>query len=150
MTTHKRGRVRTSAEVSEKAIREGRATDAGIDAAHQRLLVAESAYKLRQIREKIGTTQRSLAQTLRVSQPAISKLERGDVEHMQVGTVAGYVAALGGRLRLIADFGDSRVEITGPLYAATPAPLLFANPQIEQAADEDATRVAGRPDVPGR
>lgn len=41
-----------------------------------------------------------------VSQARISQLEHGDVAHLTLDAVGRYVAAVGGRLRVIADFDD--------------------------------------------
>ena len=47
-----------------------------------------------------------------VSQARVSKLESGDLSHTELGTLQSYVAALGGNLRIVADFGESTVELT--------------------------------------
>jgi hypothetical protein len=41
----------------------------------------------------------------------VSAVERGDLTRTKVGTVVAHVAALGGRLEIIADFGDQRLTI---------------------------------------
>ncbi len=46
------------------------------------------------------------------SQARVSKLETGDLSHTELGTLQSYVAALGGNLRVVADFGDSTVELS--------------------------------------
>ena len=48
-----------------------------------------------------------------VSQARVSKLEGGDLSHTELGTLQSYVAALGGTLRIVAEFGESGVELTG-------------------------------------
>ena len=55
---------------------------------------------LRALRRELGLTQKDLADMLDVDQPAVSKLER--CQDYRVGTLARLVAALGGRLELIA------------------------------------------------
>ena len=45
-----------------------------------------------------------LAERLQVSQNRVSQLEQGDVERTQVDTLRRYVEALGGKLRVEADF----------------------------------------------
>jgi hypothetical protein len=47
-----------------------------------------------------------------VSQARVSKLESGDLPHTELGTLQSYVAALGGNLRIVADFGGSSIELT--------------------------------------
>ena len=41
----------------------------------------------------------------------MSAVERGDLTHTELGTVATYVRALGGRIEIAADFGDRRLVI---------------------------------------
>jgi hypothetical protein len=41
-----------------------------------------------------------------VSQARVSRIEKGQLEKSEVETLAAYVRALGGRLKIIADFGD--------------------------------------------
>jgi DNA-binding XRE family transcriptional regulator len=62
--------------------------------------------RLAQLRKQRGFTQKSVAQEMSVSQARVSAIEAGQVEATEIGTVSKYVAALGGRLRLVADFGD--------------------------------------------
>lgn len=59
---------------------------------------------LAELREAVGVTQTELAESLKVSQPNISKIERKDDLHLS--TLAGYVAALGGRLEVQVVFPD--------------------------------------------
>jgi hypothetical protein len=47
-----------------------------------------------------------------VSQARVSQLESGHRSHIELGTLQSYVAALGGNLRIVADFGDDSVELT--------------------------------------
>lgn len=49
---------------------------------------------------------------MQVGQPRVSKLEQGDLAQIEVGTVERYVAALGGRLRLVADFEDHDITVS--------------------------------------
>jgi hypothetical protein len=59
---------------------------------------------LRRLRERRGLTQAELARRLGATQPEVSKLEhRADV---RLTTLHAYVGAIGGRLRLVARFGD--------------------------------------------
>jgi hypothetical protein len=41
-----------------------------------------------------------------VSQARVSRIEKGQLERSEVETLAAYVKALGGKLKIIADFGD--------------------------------------------
>ena len=74
----------------------------------KRELVAEMPlHELRRAREM---TQRDLARRLNVNQPAVSKLEqRTDV---YVSSLRSYIEAVGGRLRIVAEFPEGEVAIT--------------------------------------
>jgi predicted XRE-type DNA-binding protein len=64
-------------------------------------------YHLAQMRKQRGLTQAEVAKAMNVSQARVSRMEHGDVEKMQVGSIAAYVTAIGGHLRLVADFGQA-------------------------------------------
>ncbi len=36
---------------------------------------------------------------------------RGDLSHTELGTLESYVEALGGKLRVVADFGDKSITV---------------------------------------
>lgn len=73
-----------------------------------RELLAE--LRLREVRAACELTQEELAERLNIDQPNVSRLEnRSDV---RVSTLADYVAALGGRLELLAVFPEGTVRIT--------------------------------------
>jgi transcriptional regulator with XRE-family HTH domain len=65
---------------------------------------------LAELRQLQGVTQVDLAERFPTTQSEVSKIEnRGDV---LVSTLRRYVAALDGRLEIVAHFGDERVRIT--------------------------------------
>jgi hypothetical protein len=41
-----------------------------------------------------------------VTQPRVSAIERGELDSVTLSTLRAYVRALGGKLRVVADFGD--------------------------------------------
>jgi predicted XRE-type DNA-binding protein len=47
-----------------------------------------------------------------VSQPRVSALERGELDTVTLSTLRAYVHALGGKLRVVADFGDREYRLT--------------------------------------
>ena len=51
------------------------------------------------MRKQRGLTQAQVAQAMGVSQARVSRMEHGDVERMQVESIAAYVTAVGGHLR---------------------------------------------------
>ncbi|MDQ3363565.1 MAG: helix-turn-helix transcriptional regulator [Actinomycetota bacterium] len=75
---------------------------------------------LADLRQNRGVTQAELASALGVSQPNVSKIERGSGKgEVLLGTLAGYVEALGGRLEVRAVFpehpeDDVAVAVGGP------------------------------------
>ncbi|MGH3643981.1 MAG: helix-turn-helix domain-containing protein [Mycobacterium sp.] len=82
------------------------------------------AYRLAEIRKARGRARQSdVAAIMGVSQARISKVESGDPLHTELATLQSYVAALGGRLRIVADFGDKVVE----LLRSAPSPSTDAN-----------------------
>ncbi len=69
---------------------------------------------MRTVREAVGQTQIDVAQTARMDQSDVSRLEnRDDFGDCQVSTLQRYVAALGGHLELVAAFGDKKIVLTG-------------------------------------
>ena len=76
----------------------------------------EDALALAEIREKRELTQNDLARVLSTSQANVSRIERQ--RDLYLSTLAQYVAALGGTLKISAVFDDEEVEIgAGPRLA---------------------------------
>ncbi|MGW4381212.1 XRE family transcriptional regulator [Kitasatospora sp. NPDC004531] len=97
---------------SWKEVRAQVVTDEERVAAHRAKLDAEvRAYRLAEIRREQDLTQTEVAELIGVTQPNVSRLERGDLEGASLGTLREYVEALGGQLRLVADFGDRQLRI---------------------------------------
>ncbi|MEY9969435.1 DNA-binding transcriptional regulator YiaG [Streptacidiphilus sp. MAP12-16] len=69
------------------------------------------AHRLAEIRKRRRATQVELAACMGVSQARVSDLERGRIGRSEVDTPAAYVAALGGKLKLVADFGDESLVL---------------------------------------
>ncbi|MGW0819849.1 helix-turn-helix domain-containing protein [Streptomyces sp. NPDC002845] len=81
-------------------------------AAGARRMVAEArAHRLAEMRRQLGLTQREVADRMHVRQERVSAIERGRTASTEVGTVAAYVAALGGQLEIVADFNGTRVVV---------------------------------------
>jgi hypothetical protein len=49
--------------------------------------------------------------SMKVSQARISKIEHGTLTHTELGTLESYVEALGGRLRVVAEFDDQSIAL---------------------------------------
>ena len=69
------------------------------------------AYRLADVRQKHGLTQVEVAERLHVSQTAVSKIERGELARSELSTIRKYVEAVGGKLEIVADFGDERLVL---------------------------------------
>ena len=69
---------------------------------------------LRALREAAGRTQVEVREASGIDQADISRLEgRESLDDFQVSTLQRYVAALGGRLDVVAVFGDKKIILTG-------------------------------------
>jgi len=74
------------------------------EARQERTLQVRAEY-LTEMRKKAGMTQAEVAADMGVSQQRVSAIESGSVA--ELATLADYIRALGGELKVIADFGDS-------------------------------------------
>jgi predicted XRE-type DNA-binding protein len=105
--------ARSWKDVRADVARRGLIDEKRVSRHRQRLDAEVRAYRLRQIREAQHVNQSDVAETMHVSQSRVSRIERGEIAHAEVGTLQSYIEALGGRLRMIADFGDEQLVI-GP------------------------------------
>jgi len=70
------------------------------------------AYRLAEIRRRQQRTQVEVARHMGVDQSRVSRIERG--ENIELATLRAYVEALGGRVKVVADFGDEQLTLLGP------------------------------------
>lgn len=84
---------------------------ANIEAHKQRMLAEVRAFKLRELRQDAGLTQQQVAERIGVSQRQVSKIEHGDLDSAKVGTIRGYLEAVGGELALEFIVGDTRIQV---------------------------------------
>ena len=82
------------------------------------LMARQSGYRLAEERKRRGLTQAQLAQAMGVTPGRVSQIERGELA--TIDAVARYVEALGGRLDLIASFGDHTLTVTTTEGSVTP------------------------------
>jgi hypothetical protein len=79
---------------------------------------------MRTLREAAGKTQAEVAEISKIDQADISRLEsRENLGDCQVSTLERYVAALGGRLELVATFGDKKIALLGARASSSGEPL---------------------------
>jgi DNA-binding XRE family transcriptional regulator len=74
------------------------------EARDKRALKVQAEY-LTEMRKKAGLTQTEVAEAMGISQQRVSAIENGAVAVL--ATLADYISALGGELKVIADFGDT-------------------------------------------
>jgi predicted XRE-type DNA-binding protein len=97
---------------SWKEIRPEVVTDPDRVAASREKLDAEvRAYRLAEIRKEQDLTQAEVADIIGITQPNVSRLESGGLDSAALSTVRAYVEALGGKLCMVADFGDRQLRI---------------------------------------
>lgn len=104
--------ARSWRDVRAQVVRDG-AIDEERVAEHRGELQAQvRAYRLAEIRQSQHVTQKAVAAAMGVAQPRVSAIERGHINSAELGTLRSYVEALGGRLRLVADFGDETITVS--------------------------------------
>jgi len=89
----------------------GRIDEDAVSAHRDRMRAAQRAYRLAEIRKGRGMTQTDVAAEMHVTQRRVSAVERGTLSRTELGTVVAYVQALGGRVEIVADFGDERLVV---------------------------------------
>ncbi|MGO8885005.1 MAG: helix-turn-helix domain-containing protein [Streptosporangiaceae bacterium] len=80
-----------------------------IEAGARELLARARGHQLSEARKQLGLGQKEIASAMGVSVARVSQIEHGEVASFEV--IARYVEALGGRLDLVADFGDRTVRL---------------------------------------
>jgi predicted XRE-type DNA-binding protein len=114
------GRSWDEVKKDKHALDRARGRDVEADQEHARAVTHAYiiGYRLAQFREERGLSQTQLAALMGVSQPRISKLEKGDLAQFEVGTIERYVQALGGSLRLVVNFGEQDITLDQPAVCA--------------------------------
>lgn len=83
-----------------------------VAAYREELIARQRAYQLSEARRKLGLRQEDVAKAMGVSQARVSQIENGVIS--EVATLAAYVRALGGQLKIVADFGESVMVLDTP------------------------------------
>ncbi|WP_084556656.1 helix-turn-helix domain-containing protein [Hamadaea tsunoensis] len=73
------------------------------------MLAEVRGWRLAELRKRRGLTQEQVATRMGVTVARVSQIENGDVSTQDV--LNRFVSALGGTLKLIADFGDEQLKI---------------------------------------
>jgi predicted XRE-type DNA-binding protein len=103
--------AKTWKTVREEAVQTGLLDEAAVAVHRERLTSEVRAHKLAEVRRAQRLTQVEVAEAMNVTQSRVSRLEKGELDTSEVGTLRKYVEALGGHLRLVADFGDEHVTV---------------------------------------
>ena len=103
-------KYRTHDEVLAEFIKT-REDEAELAAFEDEALAEVRAHRLADVRQQHGLTQTDVAARLHITQTAVSKIERGELARSELSTIRRYVEALGGKLEIIADFGDERLVL---------------------------------------
>lgn len=72
----------------------------------QAMVLASCVHRLAELWKRRHATQVQVAEAMGVTQARVSRIEKGQLERSEVETLAAYVKALGGKLEIVADFGD--------------------------------------------
>lgn len=99
-------------DIRADAVAQGRLDPERAETAFKEMHQAVRAHRLAELRKAHGhPRQADLAALMGVSQAWVSKLESGDLSHTELDTLRSYIAALGGTLRIIAEFDEGNVEL---------------------------------------
>jgi DNA-binding XRE family transcriptional regulator len=85
-----------------------------IAAGMEQLRAEQRAFRLAEMRRRLGITQAEVAARMGITQGRVSAIEHAKPSTTELCTLAAYVEALGGRLEIIADFGDQRLAFAEP------------------------------------
>lgn len=98
-------------DVRKDVVDDGLLDEHRVRAATKDLAEQVHAHRLADVRKKQAVRQVDIAQRMNVSQARVSKIELGDLTHTELGTLTAYVEALGGKLRVVADFGSETITV---------------------------------------
>ena len=79
------------------------------DSAIRAMLDEARGWRLADMRKRRGLTQEQVASRMEITAARVSQIEAGDVSTQDV--LNRYIGALGGTLKLIADFGDEQLKV---------------------------------------
>lgn len=103
--------ARRWSEVRRDASVAGLVDEQQVEEAREAMAGQVRAFRLAEIRKGQRISQTELAAGMHVSQARVSTIERGELSRTELGTLQAYVEALGGRLRVVVDFGDETLVV---------------------------------------
>jgi predicted XRE-type DNA-binding protein len=98
-------------DVRREAVEDGRIDERGVAAHRDRLEGELVAHRLAEIRKAHGLSQQDIARAMGVTQSRVSRIESSDITRAELSTIASYVRALGGYVRLVADIDGGEVNL---------------------------------------
>jgi predicted XRE-type DNA-binding protein len=107
MTTVSWDETKRRAEETRRAAGHPVRADAERAAGQRRLDDEIRAFRLAEVRRNRSLTQREVAEAMGVSGPRVSDVERGNLDTVSITVLRAYVEALGGKLKVTAEFDDS-------------------------------------------
>lgn len=102
--------AKTWRDTRREAVEEGRIDQRRVAAHRDRFEGELVAHRLAEIRKAHGLSQQDVARAMGVTQSRVSRIESGDIMRSELTTIASYVRALGGDMRMVADIDG--VDIT--------------------------------------
>ena len=102
---------KTWRDVRREAVEDGRIDERGVAAHRDRLEGELVAHRLAEIRKAHGLSQQDVARAMGVTQSRVSRIESGDISNAELSTIAAYVRALGGSVRVVADIDGSEIGV---------------------------------------
>ncbi|WP_280469546.1 helix-turn-helix domain-containing protein [Nocardia brasiliensis] len=105
MTTHRRWRDTGHLDRAVETARGPEELEGGVE----QLQDQARGWRLAELRKRRGLSQRQVAEHMGVSVARVSQIEKGEVATREV--LDRYVSALGGVLKLVADFGDEQLRV---------------------------------------
>jgi len=103
--------AKTWRDVRREAVEDGRLDERGVAAHRDRLEGELVAHRLAEIRKAHGLSQQDVARAMGVTQSRVSRIETGDIVRSELSTIAAYVRALGGDLRVVAAIDGDEVAL---------------------------------------
>ena len=98
-------------DVRREAVEDGRIDERGVAAHRDRLDGELVAHRLAEIRKAHGLSQEDVARAMGVTQSRVSRIESGALAKSELATIAAYIRALGGDVRVVASIGDDEIAL---------------------------------------
>ena len=98
-------------DVRREAVEDGRIDEREVAVHRDRLEGELVAHRLAEIRKAHGLSQQDVARAMGVTQSRVSRIESGDLTKSELSTIASYVRAIGGDVRVVASIGGDEIAL---------------------------------------